>query len=1341
MAEGKPSDSEAFVLRSGVRSGLKREFSFALKSQADLPISLGRTRSGRAAAAAPDVCLSRGGKKAKKFSVGDERQRGSLRDSEVRSYRSAETPMEVQCGAPSELVSVSTAADIYGGSPRTGGDDSITALDGSSVNARILAVSNGESNEKVPDCKPMKMYKRLASKVDSTNPPSPLPIPLDSPEVKTKTLLYNGECMVDFGQLGHESVPEHRNVLESCNYSKAGKVKVEHPSIIILEGCNGSIVDEELTEQSKPLRGSHVSKGDKLVAVNMTRRLTRSALKRLEVAATHTFEKGEQFAETAPVVSPPTESPAVAPDEEVIMNDYKLGHAAVTNVLECRNNSKVEEVQAEQSNLIVLQGCNGSKVEEMTEQSKPLEGCSVSKADKLDTEKTIRRFTRSALKLLEVAATRTVEHDKQSVESMPAVGPPIDIHTVVAETLLDNGEGMVSNNMLEHGPVAEHPSMLESCSGSEVENLHVLQSRPMVLEGYNCSIVDEESMMQSKPTLLEDCIGLKIDKFVSDNTIRMSTQSAFKLTEDATTQTVELGMHFVETTPVCGASFTIQHEENFVEIPVVSDDCGLGLDNGELSESMKAEFKGSVKVEVITECYDDYGMDTSDDISSLEKPTKRIWRSLLKSASEESTRADASTTTSCDSILSDERKGDTDAFNGNVSVTSKKKLELKMSKKITLTKLPANVRDLLGTGLLEGLPVKYISCPGKSVGLQGVIRGNGVLCSCAACQGTKVVSAYQFEIHAGSTKKHPSDFIFLQNGKSLRDVLRSCNGASLDMLEAAIQNAIGPTPPKKLCFCQKCKEFFDSARTGNFALLCDSCLEPSHPQATPASSHLSASLVKLPRKPLSALSSEGTPKCVSSQKKPSYGRLTRKDLGLHKLVFMDDILPQGTEVGYYVRGKRLLEGYIKDSGIFCRCCNSVISPSQFEAHAGQASRRKPYNYIYTSNGVSLHELSVSLSKGRKLSPTENDDLCGICADGGDLLLCDLCPRAFHKECVGLSSVPNGDWFCQYCQNLRLKEKHLAHNDNAIAAGRVAGVDPIEQIISRCIRIVTASDNDAGVCALCRQHDFSRSGFDRRTVIICDQCETEYHVGCLKDHDMADLKELPEGEWFCRPDCSRIHSALHELLRQGPEALEELDANIIRKKHDEKGLSRDALVDVRWRLLCGKNDSAEDKLLLSQAVSLFRESFDPIVDPISGRDLIPFMVYGRNMRDQDFGGVYCMVLTVNSSVISAGLLRVLGCEVAELPLVATKRESQGLGYFQSLFSCIEKLFKSLNVKHFVLPAAKEALSIWTKKFGFAELTSSQLRDYAKGVRPMIFQGTSMLHRPVSGHEQNPALVSS
>ncbi|XP_074331015.1 uncharacterized protein LOC141668183 [Apium graveolens] len=53
-----------------------------------------------------------------------------------------------------------------------------------------------------------------------------------------------------------------------------------------------------------------------------------------------------------------------------------------------------------------------------------------------------------------------------------------------------------------------------------------------------------------------------------------------------------------------------------------------------------------------------------------------------------------------------------------------------------------------------------------------------------------------------------------------------------------------------------------------------------------------------------------------------------------------------------------------------------------------------------------------------------------------------------------------------------------------------------------------------------------------------------------------------------------------------------------------------------------------------------------------------MVYGRNIRGQDLSGMYCAILTVNSTVVSAGLLRIFGRDLAELPLVATTKENQG-----------------------------------------------------------------------------------
>ncbi|KAF2307479.1 hypothetical protein GH714_029023 [Hevea brasiliensis] len=558
----------------------------------------------------------------------------------------------------------------------------------------------------------------------------------------------------------------------------------------------------------------------------------------------------------------------------------------------------------------------------------------------------------------------------------------------------------------------------------------------------------------------------------------------------------------------------------------------------------------------------------------------------------------------------------------------------------------------------------------------------------------------EFCVHALSATdvERAAQYICFENGKSLLDVLNACRLSPLDSLEATIQNAISDLPKEKTFTCKRCKGTFPTIFVGKVGLLCNSCVESKESNGTPA---CEASIkIRTPKPAVVSKYLKSASVGVSSQNKSQW-RITTKDQRLHKLVFEEGGLPDGTEVAYYARGQKLLVGYKRGFGILCCCCNCEVSPSTFEAHAGWATRKKPYAYIYTSNGVSLHELAISLSKGRKYSAKDNDDLCIVCADGGSLVLCDGCPR----------------------------EKFVEHNANAVAAGRISGVDPIEQITKRCIRIVRNIEAELSGCVLCRAYDFSRSGFGPRTIILCDQCEKEFHVGCLRSHKMANLKELPEGKWFCCPDCGRIHSTLQKLIIRGSEKLPISLLDVIKKKNEEKGLETINDIDVRWRILSGKIVSAETKVLLSQALAIFQECFDPIVDK-TGRDLIPLMVYGKNSKGQDYEGMYCAVLVVNSFVVSAGILRIFGQEVAELPLVATSNGNHGKGYFQLLFSCIEKLLAFLNVQSLVLPAAEEAESIWTDKFGFQKIEPDQISNYRKSCCQMVtFKGTSMLQRMV------------
>ncbi|XP_038145271.1 autoimmune regulator [Cyprinodon tularosa] len=54
----------------------------------------------------------------------------------------------------------------------------------------------------------------------------------------------------------------------------------------------------------------------------------------------------------------------------------------------------------------------------------------------------------------------------------------------------------------------------------------------------------------------------------------------------------------------------------------------------------------------------------------------------------------------------------------------------------------------------------------------------------------------------------------------------------------------------------------------------------------------------------------------------------------------------------------------------------------------------------------------------------NDDECAVCKDGGELICCDWCPRAFHLTCLNppLTSIPSGSWKCEGCYGLRVKKE-------------------------------------------------------------------------------------------------------------------------------------------------------------------------------------------------------------------------------------------------------------------------------------------------------------------------------
>ena len=64
-------------------------------------------------------------------------------------------------------------------------------------------------------------------------------------------------------------------------------------------------------------------------------------------------------------------------------------------------------------------------------------------------------------------------------------------------------------------------------------------------------------------------------------------------------------------------------------------------------------------------------------------------------------------------------------------------------------------------------------------------------------------------------------------------------------------------------------------------------------------------------------------------------------------------------------------------------------------------------------------------EGHKGAEFDSDDMCAVCSDGGDLIICDAkgCKRVYHAVCAELAEIPSGTWecsvhFCATCGSVR-----------------------------------------------------------------------------------------------------------------------------------------------------------------------------------------------------------------------------------------------------------------------------------------------------------------------------------
>ncbi|CAO2815464.1 unnamed protein product [Amaranthus hypochondriacus] len=378
------------------------------------------------------------------------------------------------------------------------------------------------------------------------------------------------------------------------------------------------------------------------------------------------------------------------------------------------------------------------------------------------------------------------------------------------------------------------------------------------------------------------------------------------------------------------------------------------------------------------------------------------------------------------------------------------------------------------------------------------------------------------------------------------------------------------------------------------------------------------------------------------------------------------------KVIYYRNGedKPAAEGRITGSGIICSCCTNIYTLSGFKDHAGCNSHQPATNLYFCRDKKFLFQRQLDvmrdnvrnfpkkpLERACEKGPKTWNDVCSVCCDGGELILCDRCPSAFHATCLKLQDIPKGDWFCPSCR-----------------------------------------------CGICGENYSDNTKYStEKNILSCHQCERQYHVHCVRNRNMVEPDADPTKNWFCCKMCEKVHWGLQQIL--GKPFLV-----------GQNGLTWTLIKPMDY--LADDNDDCdvvakvENFSKLNVALEVMHECFEPVKDPQTKRDLVEDIIFcrGSHLNRLSYKGFYTALLERDDELITVAVLRVYGDKVAEVPLVATRFKHRRLGMCRVVMHEIEKNLIDLGVKSLVLPAAASALNTWTTAFGFTPITKSERSEF-------------------------------
>ncbi|CAM0901438.1 unnamed protein product [Alopecurus aequalis] len=380
------------------------------------------------------------------------------------------------------------------------------------------------------------------------------------------------------------------------------------------------------------------------------------------------------------------------------------------------------------------------------------------------------------------------------------------------------------------------------------------------------------------------------------------------------------------------------------------------------------------------------------------------------------------------------------------------------------------------------------------------------------------------------------------------------------------------------------------------------------------------------------------------------------------------------------------DGQVTWEGILCKCCAKTLSVSDFKAHAGCRMPKSSVGlFLQSGKSYTLCQVEAwsaeSTSRrsdacGRKVEAMdENDDTCGFCGDGGELLCCDNCPSTYHEACLSAQELPEGSWYCHKC------------------TCRKCG-NPVSE------KEVSSSD-----------------------ILKCLQCGDAYHNTCIK-HEMLPCygKGSESDTWFCGRYCKEIFVGLHSHVGVENIIDNELSWSVLKCCSDGRRLHSARKIA----------HMTECNTKMAVALTLLEECFVRMVDPRTGVDMIPHVLYnkGSSFTRLDYQGFYTVILEKGDEILCVACIRLHGTKAAELPFIATCLDYRRQGMCRRLLDIIEKMLRSFHVEMLVLSAIPELVNTWVSGFGFKPIEDDEKKQL-RHVNLMFFPGTSLLTKRLDG----------